>query len=67
MRLEDKRRAIDLRIQGKTYREIQFLIPNLSKATISNWLSNLRLTPEQDKVLKKHLEEVSYSAKVKSA
>ncbi len=67
MRLEDKRKAIELRIQGKTYREIQFLIPNLPKATISNWLSNLRLTPIQEKVLKKHLKEVNYSAKVKSA
>ncbi len=67
MRLEDKRRAINLRIQGKTYREIQSIVPNLPKATISNWLSNLKLTSEQEKILKKHLKEVNYNAKVKSA
>lgn len=67
MRLEDKRKAIDLRIRGKTYKEIMSSIPNLSKSTISNWLSKLNLTPEQDKVLKDHLKEVTYNAKVKSA
>jgi len=67
LRLEDKNIAINLRIQGKSYGEIRSIIPNLSKSTLSNWLSNLNLTPKQQKRLKVNIEKISYSARAKSA
>ncbi len=67
MRLKDKKRAINLRLQGKTYNEIRTSIPNLSKSTISGWLKNIEFSPEQRQNLEKHLEEVVHSAREKSA
>ena len=67
MRLKDKKRAIDLRVQGKTYSEIIASIPNLSKSTLSGWVKNTNFTPEQKQNLKKHLEDVTHSAREKSA
>lgn len=67
MRLEDKRTAIDFRIEGKSYREIRSLIPNLSKSTLSNWLRNVILTKEQEKRLKSNIENIVLSARAKSA
>lgn len=67
IRLEEKKRAIELRIQGKTYREILSLIPNLSKSTLSGWLRNVKLTNEQEEKLRKNIERITYNAKVKSA
>lgn len=66
MRLEDKKRAIDLRIQGKTYNEIISSIPNLSKSTISGWLKDLKLSQKQKQNLEKHIEENAHSAREKS-
>lgn len=67
MRLEDKRRAIDLRIRGKSYSEIRSIIPNLPKATLSNWIRGVNFTPEQEENLKRHLQKISYSARIRSA
>ncbi|MFA5767179.1 MAG: hypothetical protein WC919_04605 [Candidatus Paceibacterota bacterium] len=67
LRLEDKKRAIELRIQGKTYGEIRKLIPNLSKSTLSNWLTNVKLSPEQEKRLRKNVEKITYDARAKAA
>jgi len=66
LRLEDKNRAIDLRIQGKTYSEIRSKISNLSKSTLSGWLSKMRLTPKQSELLKGNLERINYNARVKA-
>ena len=67
LRLEDKRRAIELRLQGKTFGEIISTIPNLAKSTLSGWLKNVNLTPEQEKRLKKNIDRVTCSARARSA
>jgi len=67
LRLEDKRKAIELRIQGKSFSEIRSVIPNLSKSTLSGWLKNVKLTKGQEKRLRKHLKEVTYNARAKTA
>jgi len=67
LRLEDKRKAIELRIQGNTYREIINLIPNLPKSTLSGWLKNVKLTPKQKERLNKNIKKITYNARVKSA
>ena len=67
LRLEDKRKAIELRIQGKTFHEIRSNIPNLAKSTLSGWLRNVKLTKEQQERLRKNIEKVTYNARVKAA
>ncbi|XOB41302.1 MAG: hypothetical protein ACKKMW_01045 [Candidatus Nealsonbacteria bacterium] len=67
IRLKDKKRAIKLRIQGKSYREIINIIPNLSKSTLSGWLRNVRLTQEQEEKLKRNIETITCNARMKSA
>ncbi len=67
LRLEDKQKALKLRIEGKSYREIINVIPNLSKGTLSGWLSRLKLTPVQQKRLEHRLRDINYNAKTKSA
>jgi len=66
LRLEDKRKAIKLRLQGKTFREIRTIIPNLPKSTLSGWLRNVKLTPEQRKTLLENIERITYNARVKA-
>ncbi|MGD0577100.1 MAG: hypothetical protein ABSA74_03440 [Candidatus Staskawiczbacteria bacterium] len=66
MRLEDKNKATNLRLQGKTYNEIISSIPNLSKSTISGWLRNIKFNPKQKRNLEKHIEEVVHTAREKS-
>ena len=67
LRLEDKLKAIELRLQGKTYKQIQSEIPNLSKSTLSGWLKNLQLTKEQERQLKRNIQKSCYNARVKAA
>lgn len=67
LRLEDKRKAIGLRLRGKSYREIMAVIPNLSKSTLSGWIKNVKLTPEQEEKLRKNIEKITCSARVKAA
>jgi hypothetical protein len=65
-RLKDKKLAIELRRQGKTYSEIRAIIPNLSKSTLSEWLKNVKLTKEEEIRLKKRLREKISKAWVKA-
>ena len=44
--VELKRKAIEMRKQGFSYKEIQAVI-SVPKSTLSGWVSNLELTPEQ--------------------
>jgi len=67
LRLEDKRKAINLRVEGKSYREIRSIIPNLPKSTLSNWLKNVILTKEQEKRLKHNIEGIVFNARARSA
>ncbi len=67
LRLEDKNKSIKLRIQGKTYREIQSHIPNLSKSTLSGWLKNIKLSSSQKEKLEKNIANITNNARLKSA
>src|SRR3972149_350754 len=54
LRIEDKKKSIELRRSGFTYKEIRDQIPNLSKGTISGWLKNIELSPEhKERIIKK--------------
>ena len=66
LRLEDKTKAIKLRIQGRTYREIRTAIPNLSKSTLSGWLKNFRLTPGQKAKLEQNIYKIGCDARMKA-
>ncbi|PIS38857.1 MAG: hypothetical protein COT34_01285 [Candidatus Nealsonbacteria bacterium CG08_land_8_20_14_0_20_43_11] len=66
LRLEDKRKAIELRVQGKTFGEIRSIIPNLSKSTLSGWLRNVELTKGQKEALLKNIKRVTYGARVRA-
>lgn len=46
MKLEEKFKAIELRKQGNSYSDILKVV-NVSKSTISLWLRNIDLTPDQ--------------------
>ncbi|OGH76810.1 MAG: hypothetical protein A2469_03295 [Candidatus Magasanikbacteria bacterium RIFOXYC2_FULL_40_16] len=50
MKYDEKIRAIKLRRQGKSYNDIKTKI-KVSKGTLSLWLRNIKLTPEQYKKL----------------
>lgn len=67
LRLEDKRKAIELRIRGKSYGEIMTAIPNLSKSTLSGWIRYVKLTQEQEKRLKRNLWKITCNARTKAA
>lgn len=66
LRLEDKRKAIELRIKGKTFSEIRSIILNLPKSTLSGWLKDVKLTKKQRKLLLKNIKRVTYNARVKA-
>lgn len=46
MKLQDRLRAIDLRKSGNSYRDILKVV-DVSKSTLSIWLRDIELTPEQ--------------------
>lgn len=52
----DRREAIELRLQGKTYTFIKDYL-NISKGTLSYWLKNIKLTKFQLKNIKKDSTE----------
>ncbi len=60
-RIEDRRKAIELRLSGKTYSEIKNAL-QLSKSTLSNWLSNYPLTETQKKKLMESVKHNKYLA-----
>lgn len=67
MRLNDKIQAIELRRQGKSYSEIMEQIPNLSRSTLSCWLSYLTLTSAQRKLLEKRARTGRAKARLKAS
>jgi len=67
LRLKDKKRAINLRIQGKSYKEIMDVIPNLSKSTLSGWIKHVKLTQEQEERLENNIKKIVYTARLKAA
>lgn len=66
-KLEKKHKAIELRLKGKTFSEIQSAIPGLPKSTLSGWLRNIKLTDKQKNRLEKNIKKKSYNARVKAA
>ena len=52
-RIKDRRKAIKLRKQGKTYSQIRKELV-VSKSTLSNWLSDYSLTKKQSQELQKN-------------
>ena|SRR3989344_5241088 len=54
-RLNERRQAIELRLQGKTYTEIKNTL-RIPKSTLSGWLSNYSLTKNQLDLLKKNID-----------
>ena len=57
MRLQEKRRAIELRKMGMSYNEILKDISHVSKSTLSRWLANLSLTKKEKEKLQKKLKQ----------
>lgn len=56
MRSDLKERAITLRKEGKTYREIRSEIP-IAKSTLSDWLRSVGLSkPQQQRITQKRLD-----------
>ncbi|MEK7616417.1 MAG: helix-turn-helix domain-containing protein [Patescibacteria group bacterium] len=56
-RFKDREKAVQLRMQGKTYSEIRPIL-DVSKSTLSNWLTNIRVSKTQ-------LQDIEKSAKLK--
>ena len=55
-KLVERRKVIELRLQGKSYSEIKRII-NVSKSSLSLWLRNVPLTEEQISDLKEKKEQ----------
>ena len=67
LRLEDKQKAVALRLRGKSFGEIRTQIPNLSKSTLSGWIKHVKLTPEQEQILQKRIGRITYNARARTA
>jgi len=66
LRLVDKQKAIFLRKQGLSYKEIIATIPNLSKGTLSGWCKDIELTNAQIENLKKRTTDRMEKARLMS-
>ena len=53
---KEKRHAIQLRLEGKSYNEIRRTLNLSSKVTISRWLKDLQLTPRAKKRLQENMK-----------
>ena len=63
---DSKNKAVALRKQGKTYSEIIFLIPGVSKSTLSDWLSTLELSEKQKERLSRNINKKLIKARTQS-
>lgn len=59
MKLKEKFKAVKLRERGLSYKEI-FKKINVSKSTLSIWLREIELTPEQKNKLNSKIDKVRY-------
>ena len=55
-KVEIKNKALELRRRGHSYREIMAIIP-VSKSTLSGWISQIELTPQQQETLREKMSE----------
>jgi hypothetical protein len=67
MRLKDKNKAVTLRKKGMSYNEIAARIPNLSKGTLSHWVSGIQLTRGQHEKMAKRLNVRIHEGRIKAA
>ncbi len=67
MRLQEKRHAISLRLEGYTYNEIRAKIPNLSKSTISGWMKGVELTDSQKQRIQNKIRTSAESSRLRGA
>ncbi len=67
MRLKDRQKAIEFRKMGMSYSEIMEAIPNLSKGTLSHWISRARLTTSERKFIDARLSEKVSAGRLKAA
>jgi hypothetical protein len=56
---EDKKKAIALRLSGKSYGEIQKIMHIPSKGTLSVWFRKLVLTPKQKELLSSNIDKAT--------
>lgn len=61
-----RQKAIDMRKQGRSYKEIMAKVP-VSKGTLSNWLSNVPLTKREAKYLEERSQILQDNGRLKAA
>lgn len=66
-RVDDKRKAVALRMKGRTYSEIRAVIPNLPKGTLSSWLGHIELDEKQKQRILKKVESTSHLGQIRGA
>ena len=66
-RVLEKSKAINLRKQGYTYREILNIIPGISKGTLSYWCNRIDLTTDELKKIESRSRERSEKARLDAA
>lgn len=64
--VQEKQRAIELRKQGYSYREIRERVP-VAKSSLSLWLKDLPLTKDEKQVLKKRTNNNITHGRIKAA
>lgn len=62
----EKERAIELRKNGHSYKDILLKV-SVAKSTISSWLKDLPITPEEKKLLKERVNANISRGRIKSA
>ncbi|MBI2591919.1 hypothetical protein HYW36_00335 [Candidatus Saccharibacteria bacterium] len=65
MKLALKTQAVSLRKKGKTYSEIRTAIDHVSKSTLSRWLKDVALTPEQEAQIKNKMITQGHAGRLK--
>lgn len=65
-RVQDKIKAISLRMQGYTYQQIMKEVP-VSKGLLSGWLQKVRLSGDQEKILLENIDKRSKVGVAKAA
>lgn len=63
---DSQNKAVTLRKQGKTYSEIQLLIPGIPKSTLSDWLGTLELSKKQRDKLSRNVNRKLVKARAQS-
>lgn len=65
-KVQDRHKAITLRKQGKSYREIMEKVP-VSKGTLSKWFAASPLTKKEAKFLKERVQVLQDKGRIKAA